>query len=141
VCACTPDGRASQASLAKLYGSTPEETLLIDEVCETATELLNKCPQSADAEAKKALRTAFAKDAMPKMFAFLSQRLRAGPFYGGEKLNLADLTVFAVVDGVKSGSWDYIDGSFVDAYPALASHLEAVRSHPLVVEHGHLEKK
>ena len=39
-----------------------------------------------------------AADAMPKMFAFLSQRLRAGPFYGGEKLNLADLTVFAVVD-------------------------------------------
>ena len=90
---------------------------------------------------KKTLRTAYAADSMPKLFAFLTQRLGAGPFYGGEKLNLADLTVYAVVDGVKSGSWDYVDGAFVDDYPALASHLEAVRSHPIVVEHGHLEKK
>jgi len=129
------------ASLAKLYGSSLEETLHIDEVCETALELLNKCPQSADAEAKKALRLKYKTDSMPNMFAFLSQRLGAGPFYGGEKLNLADLTVFAVVDGIKSGSWDYIDGSFVDSYPALASHVEAVRLHPIVVEHGHLETK
>ena len=129
------------ASLAKLYGSTPEETLAIDEVCESAMELLNKCPQNADAEVKKTLRTQYKEEAMPKMFKFLTQKLGAGPFYGGATLNLADLSVFAVVDGVKSGSWDYIDGSFLNDYPALASHLEAVRSHPLVVEHGHLEKK
>ena len=38
---------------------------------------MNKCPQNPDAEVKKTLRTAYAKDSMPKHCSFLAKKVRA----------------------------------------------------------------
>jgi glutathione S-transferase len=176
------------ATLAHLNGSSPEETLLIDEVVTSAEELMSKCasrrkprcargrvtrtlalensathvsrataarcgaqlrrtltaapglrrvPQLPDADAKKAARLAFAADVMPKWLTLLQDRLGSGPFYGGETLNLADLSVFAVTGSICKGQWDYIDAeAALGLFPALRAHHDAVKAHPLVVEHA-----
>jgi hypothetical protein len=54
------------------------------------------------------------------------------------RLVLSDLAVFAVINGIASGTWDFIDPSVLDAWPTIKDHAAAVRSHPLVVEHGGL---
>ena len=94
-------------------------------------------PQLPDADAKKAARLAFAADVMPKWLTLLQDRLGSGPFYGGETLNLADLSVFAVTGSICKGQWDYIDAeAALGPFLALRAHHDAVKAHPLVVEHA-----
>ena len=54
----------------------------------------------------------------------------------GDKLNLADLTVFAVTSAIKKGQWDFIDGAVLDPYPGLVKHHDLVLVHPAVTEHA-----
>ena len=54
----------------------------------------------------------------------------------GASVNLADLTVFAVTGSIVKGQWDFIEASVLTPYPGLSAHLEAVKAHPLVVEHA-----
>ena len=65
----------------------------------------------------------------------------AGPFYLGAQLSIADLTVFAVVDGIRSGSWDGIPAEYTSRWPRLEALASAVAAHPLVVAHGALPSK
>lgn len=56
--------------------------------------------------------------------------------FTGEKLNLADLTVFAVTSAIKKGQWDFIGGEVLEPYPGLCKHHDTVLVHPMVVEHA-----
>ena len=79
---------------------------------------------------------------LPKFLDFLDMRLpAAGPFYLGAQLSIADLTVFAVVDGIRSGSWDGIPAEYTSRWPRLEALASAVAAHPLVVAHGALPSK
>ena len=129
------------AKKAGLYPRDDDEkALFIDEIIGVAEDAQNKVPQGGDADAKKAARAAYVKDGLPKYFNYLSAKLGAGPFFGGAAINLADLAVFAITHAVATGGWDYVDGDAVLAdYPALKAHHAALRAHPLVVAHGHLD--
>lgn len=127
------------AKKAGLYPRDDDEAaLFIDEIVFAAEDVLAKCPQDPDVEVKKAKRAAFAKDVLPKYLKFLADKLGAGPFYGGASINLADLSVFALIDAINSGGFDYIDAHVLHAFPALLAHALAVREHPIVVKHGEL---
>ena len=55
--------------------------------------------------------------------------MQGRPFYGGATINLADLTVFAVTNGLVGGQWDYIDGpALLAPYPGLTAHVNAVKA-------------
>ena len=44
--------------------------------------------------------------------------------------------MFAVTGSIEKGQWDFIESSVLTPYPGLSAHLEAVKAHPLVVEHA-----
>ena len=129
------------AKKAGLYPRDDDEkALFIDEIIGVAEDAQSKVPQGGDAEAKKAARAVYVKDGLPKYFNYLVAKLGAGPFFGGAAINLADLAVFSITHAVATGGWDYVDGDAVLAdYPALKAHHVALRAHPLVVAHGHLD--
>ena len=129
------------AKKAGLYPREDDEAaLFIDEIVFSAEDCVAKMPAhgGGDAESRVAARADYVKKVLPKYLKFLTEKLGAGPYFGAD-LNLADLTVFALVDTLHSGGYDGIDGREVlKAYPALLAHALTVREHPLVIKHGHL---
>jgi glutathione S-transferase len=107
--------------LAGLYPSDPLEGLIVDEAMDSINELMSKCPQDKDAELKKKNRQEFQAGFMTTCAKFLESRIQK---YGGGKgfvssPSVADFVLMGVVQSVKSGSFDYVDTTFFDAYPGI----------------------
>lgn len=73
-----------------------------------------------------------------KWFVYFEARLaeRGGPFFLGKDLSLADLFVYVLVDGLKTGFFDHIPTDTLDAYPHTGAFYSAVKEHPIMVAHG-----
>ena len=55
-----------------------------------------------------------------------------GPYYLGGSLSIADLAVFGLVHGLKSGKYDYVPLDTVDKWPTLVTLYEKVKTNPVV---------
>lgn len=107
--------------MAGFYPEDALDALIVDEAMETMNELMMKTPQNADVEEKKKARKEFQGGQMTKWFTFLESRIQAA---GGEGFvksfpSIADLSLWLMCEGIKSGSWDYIDPTFVDGFPGI----------------------
>jgi glutathione S-transferase len=113
---------------AGLYPSDPAAALAVDEAMDICQDILTKCPQDPDVEIKKTKRQEYAAGKMKAYFALLAARLTAtaGALLLGDSVSIADLSVYYIVDMVRSGNVDHIDGSYVDQWPALAAQGEAL---------------
>ena len=128
------------AKKAGLYPADDDAALAVDELIDSASEFSGGVPQLPDAAAKKAAREAWVAEKLPRFASYFVRRLGAGPFFLGASLSLADLQVFASINGIKTGDWDYISPEVLNAYPTLLSFHAAVKEHPAVVAHGGLAK-
>jgi hypothetical protein len=108
--------------LAGFYPEDALDALMVDEAMETMNELMMKTPQNADVEEKKKARKEFQQeDQMTKWFKFLEARIQAA---GGQGFvesfpSIADVSLWLMCEGIKSGNWDYIDDTFVDGFPGI----------------------
>ena len=101
-----------------------------------APQVLNKCPQDADAEVKKTKREEYAAGWMKATLTWLEAQFAktATPFLH-EDLGFADLHLYMVVDMVLQGQFDYVPASYMDQFPGLLKSCEAVKASPLVAEY------
>lgn len=119
-----------------LYPSDPLKALVVDEIMDAVADLLQGVPQSDDKDQKKILREKYAAEKFPKYFELFCKRLEqsGGPFLHGENLTVGDLALFAAVDSIDTGLFDYISGDVLKPYKSLLEHRDAVKAHPIVVQ-------
>lgn len=55
---------------------------------------------------------------------------RVGPFFGGEKVQVADLKIYMAVRWFSSGKVDHVPATIFAGYPRLMGLHDAVRDHP-----------
>jgi glutathione S-transferase len=134
----TIDGVAHTQSTALLrYAGTlagwyptgdPLQALVVDEAMDSLNELTSKAPQEKEPAARKAAREEFQATVMVQYATRLELMLAAvGATTGfGATPTIADLVLHGTVKGVESGSWDYIDAKFFDAYPLIQKTVAAV---------------
>src|SRR4051812_1179945 len=79
---------------------------------------------------KKAAREAMVKDAIPAWANKAEKNIVAGPFFGGDKLNVVDLKLYMTVRWFNGGKTDHIPATIFSAYPKLTGVHDAVRDHP-----------
>lgn len=77
---------------------------------------------------KKRARESIAETTLPAWCAAAEKQI-AGPFFGGAKLQVADVKLFMMVRWLSSGVLDHIPASIVAAFPKLVGVHDAVRDH------------
>ena len=133
--------------LAGLYpvGSDPINhvaALRVDELVETALEVLNKAPNSEDQAKKQELRAEYASGHMTKLLGLLEQRIdeNKGPagrgWSAGAEMTIADVAVFTTVRLIHEGQFDFVGPDFVSAasFPGVAGVCRRFRALPQVEE-------
>ena len=120
--------------LPGLYPTDPEEQLLVDEIIETCSDMMNKCPQHKDVEEKKKLREAYAANDLPKFLNFLAKK-SGGTYFVGDRLTIADLTCYVVIKTLRSGQFDFVPADIDGAYPAIGDFITALESDPVFAPH------
>ena len=85
----------------------------------------------ADAE-KKAAREALAAGFLPQWAQAAERNIGSGPFFGGEKIHVADLKVHMVVRWLIGGKLDHIPAAIFTSCPRLMRVHDAVRDHAAV---------
>jgi glutathione S-transferase len=118
--------------LAGLYPAEPWQAAVCDEVMDAVEDMVAKMGAtfSMPDEQKKLQREALVASPMPVYFKQLERRLEGRSFFGGERLSIADLKVFAWIRSLKSGVLDHVPRDLVDRLaPELSAHCERVRNH------------
>lgn len=83
-------------------------------------------------EEKKAAREALAAGYLPAWGAAVERNIGAGPFFGGEKIQVADLKLYMAVRWFSGGKVDHVPATIFAGYPKLMGLYDAVRNHPRV---------
>jgi len=112
----------------KLFGSNPWEELLIDEVCESINDVVTDVMKwfFEQDEAKKAeISKSIGETTIPKFVDFLRLRMKDGQngYIVGDKLSLADIAVFNIIDAMKSRG-----NTWFDTYDDVMAHYEKVKT-------------
>ena len=93
---------------------------MVDEAMDSCNEIMGMVPKGADEEEKKKKRKEWQEGALTKFANFVESRIQAS---GGTRFvkepSIADLILSGLVDGLKSGYFDYIDTDFFDKYPGI----------------------
>jgi glutathione S-transferase len=79
---------------------------------------------------KKAAREALVEGYLPAWARSAEKNILGEPFFGGTKLNVADLKLHMAVRWFIGGKVDYIPATIFAAYPKLMRVHDAVRDHP-----------
>jgi glutathione S-transferase len=77
---------------------------------------------------KKAAREALVAGYLPA-WAAAAERNIAGPFFGGEKIQVADLKIHMALRWFNSGKLDHVPATIFAGYPKLMGVHDAVRDH------------
>merc|ERR1719198_1458650 len=102
------------------------------DVCQDA---LTKTPSDPDEEVKKKKRQEYADGRLKVYMTSLAEQIKSsgGPFLLGAKLTVADLVLrYFIVDLIKIGFFDHIAPEYVDNWPELNSHTNAVDTSEVV---------
>jgi prostaglandin-H2 D-isomerase / glutathione transferase len=123
---------------AKLAGFYPQdllEALVVDEVLDSINELTSKAPRSPDKEEMKKLRQDFQATTMTKYADFLENIIaqNGSSLVVGQTVTVADLSMRSLVQAVATGSWDYVDAGFFNAYPGILASIKAANENEKVV--------
>jgi prostaglandin-H2 D-isomerase / glutathione transferase len=106
--------------LAGFYPEDPLQALVVDEVMDSCNEIMGSVPRDADEEEKKTKRKEWQEGAFTKFANFIESRIQAaGGTHVVKEPSIADLILKGLVDGFKSGYFDYIDTDFFDKYPGI----------------------
>eukprot|EP00746_Dinoflagellata_sp_MGD_P007121 gnl/MRDRNA2_/MRDRNA2_114060_c0_seq1.p1 gnl/MRDRNA2_/MRDRNA2_114060_c0~~gnl/MRDRNA2_/MRDRNA2_114060_c0_seq1.p1 ORF type:complete len:206 (+),score=45.56 gnl/MRDRNA2_/MRDRNA2_114060_c0_seq1:74-691(+) len=125
------------AKKAGLYPSDEDDALIVDEVCSTIIEVLNKTPGAGlDAEEKKKKRLEYAAGFLTTAFKQLETRLAPGPWILGDQFTVADLMLSTLSNMIVTGDFDHVPKEFVDAFPLAKAHNDKVLDHELVVAYS-----
>jgi glutathione S-transferase len=137
------------AKLAGFYPTeNPLEALVVDEVLDSCSELLNKIPGRfcEDKEALKKLRMEFQEKTLTQYASFLERIVaRNKATFGsslvvGKTVTVADIFVNGVIKAFSSGSFDYLDTDFFNTYPGLLAVAKTVDENEKVKAY-HASKK
>ena len=82
---------------------------------------------------KKSARQELAEGYM-KSWAHNVERQIAGPFVAGDRISVADLKLFVLMNWFKKGIVDHISAAYFDGFPRLNGLFSAVAEHPRVDE-------
>lgn len=121
------------AKMNGLFGSTPEEELLIDEVFECVADLqreIGKFYFEKDETKKAEQKKKVMEEALPRFndyFKLRSSTYGKKGYIIGPKMTLADLHTYNVLDQA-SGA---IEG-LLSSYPELTKHTELMKSDPKI---------
>mmetsp|Transcript_18052 Transcript_18052/g.29913 ORF Transcript_18052/g.29913 Transcript_18052/m.29913 type:complete len:204 (-) Transcript_18052:196-807(-) len=122
------------AKLAGFYPEDPLEALIVDEVMDTCSEIMSTAPQDPDPETKKNRRQEWQAGGLTKFSNHIEKRIQEA---GGKSViktpSVADLAVWAVVDGIKRGFYDHVDAAFFDTnYPGIVATCGAIMEEPKI---------
>jgi prostaglandin-H2 D-isomerase / glutathione transferase len=79
---------------------------------------------------KKAAREALVAGFLPTWARAAERNITAGPFFGGEKIQVVDLKIHMAVRWFSGGKVDHVPATIFDGYPKLIGVHDAVRDHP-----------
>ena len=124
--------------MAGLYPADPLDALRCDEICDAVEDIVSKVVATFgidDKDEKKAIREALAAGPITLFLkTFESKLARAGDYFVGDRLTVADLKLFIWVRSLRAGVLDYVPSDIVDSVaPKLAEHCDRVAAHPGVV--------
>jgi len=83
-----------------------------------------------DEAEKKATREALVAGFLPAWARAAESNITAGPFFGGEKIQVVDLKIHMAVRWFNGGKVDHIPATVFADYPRLVGVHDAVRDHP-----------
>lgn len=135
-CLAAPVGSRAKA----LYPvEDADACMLIDELAAITEEILCKSPTDKDEKVKQAKREEYgATGYLNKAMNLIENRLTTlhpeGPFLLGANISMGDLQFLVVTKMMVDGQFDYIPASYLDRFPAVKAHLEAVQADSLFVE-------
>jgi prostaglandin-H2 D-isomerase / glutathione transferase len=119
--------------LAGLYPSDADDlaALRIDELLAVLDQLQNiwyPAFATQDPEKQRALREVVVKETIPQYLGGLDKRVAgwAKPYATGEKLTIADLAIYGIIDFLKSS--EQLSGTVVGSFPALLTIHALVRA-------------
>lgn len=123
---------------AGLYPSDADAALFVDEMMSTIYEALSKAPRPSSLVRKEMLPQLWKEFTegetapMHIYFNYIQERI-AGPFFGGDELSVADLTLYMLVNYFVNGEIPHISPDYVEnGFPRIKTHHAAVKNHPIV---------
>ena len=118
-----------------LHPSAHWEAARHDEAMNAVEDLraqLGPINRMKDPEEKKRAREELAKGYLLDWAGYIEKQI-AGPFFGGEKLQVADLKLFVMLTPLVKGVIDHIPADVFKPFAKLTALFEAVKAHPKVV--------
>ena len=126
--------------LAGLYPTDAYQALLCDEVLDALEDANSKLVASfgLSGEALKEARTALVAGPLTLYLTWLEQQLQAhgGEFFADKRLTIADLKVFAYVQGLNSGRLDHVPTDLVARVaPSVQARMQHLAATPAIVQY------
>ena len=135
------------AKLAGWYpADDPLQGLIVDEVMDTANELMSLAPKSKDETELLKLRNEFQTTTMTKYANFIEKRIQGN---GDGKCvstscgpTVADVVVMILVQSIQSGNWTGIDKDFFNdkSYPGIMATVQTIQTNEQVVAYYNSKK-
>ena len=137
-------GRLAQSNailgfLGRSHGLLPEdawEAARHDAVMCAVEELrarIDPTMRTKDEDEKKRMREELVAGYIPNWAANIEAQI-AGPFVGGERISVADIKLFVVMQWFARGALDHVPRDMLSRFPKLERLFEAVKSHPRVLD-------
>jgi glutathione S-transferase len=121
-------------SKAGLYPADVDEALFVDEMVQTVFEALAKAPRASKHVSKDMLPELgreFIEGPLKVHFTYIQGRIK-GPFFLGEDLSIADLSLYMLINMIVKGEVSYIPASYVKDFPGISANYAAVKAHDVV---------
>jgi glutathione S-transferase len=117
-----------------LYGETGREHALVDQLLGAYDDIRMETRKlvTTPAEGRAALRKELVESTLPRWLGFLDTLLRQNHggtgFFVGEKVTIADLAIFVLLEGIRDNKF----GAATDGYPALAAFEARIAARPRI---------
>jgi glutathione S-transferase len=127
---------AGKKATPPLYPEDDLKALRCDEIMDVCQDVLTQCPKDKDEEVKKTKRAEYAEGKMKVFFEQLAGIADENPggYINGD-FSIADLSVLALLDMIRSGSFDHVDKNYADTWPSLSALEKKIKEAPPVVKY------
>lgn len=124
--------------LTDLYPADLMVQIRVDEILETVLEMLNRAPQSADEQKKKAMRKEYAENQMATALSLVDRRIKesgSGGYSAGPDLTIADLALYSLSYLIETKRFDFVPRFLCDKYANVKRVLTKMAALPAVAEY------
>ena len=101
--------------------------------CEEFNAKLSATIHMDDDQLKKKMREELANGYIKAWGKNIEQQIQ-GPFFGGDKISVADFKLYTIVNWIKKGVLDHIPASSFDEFTKLNTLFDSVVNHPKIIE-------